>query len=350
MAAETPSGEDVAGGSTDVADTGGDVETGTGGRLERFSSVQVFVHATLAVSIFVLYLTGLPMTFADQLGWLFSVFTYGNIVLIHVAVGVVFVLVGTYYLLYLAVGMLLERRSIPALPTLDDVREAVAYLGYLLGRNEKPPSKKYSWLQKAEIWVLAVELVVLSATGLLLWYRGIFVSPEFRAILGADAALADTLLLFVRDVHVVIALTMLMGISFHLYMVNVKERYPFNETMFSGDVSAGRAAHHWEEWADAELEAPPETDHTPRPSKRTLVGVTLALLAFFAVVLTATLLASILSPLPSREYLLALPADPTGAANVVFLVGLNAAVLVILAGAAAIVYGMSVRLRGGYDE
>jgi len=339
MATETDTAE--------LPESASDHQTGT--RVERFTGVQVYVHAALALSIFVLYLTGLPMTFNDQLGWLFSVFTYGNVVLLHIVAGVFFIFVATYYLLYLLVGMVLRGQLIPAMPTLRDVREALAYAGYLVGRNEKPTAKKYTWLQKAEIWVLAVELFLLSLTGLLLWYRGVFVSPEFRAVLGADAALADTLLLIVRDVHVVIALTMLMGITFHIYMVNVKERYPFNETMFSGDVSAGRAAHHWEAWADAELDEPPAHDTTPRPSKRTLVGVTLAMLVFFAVVLTATLFASVLSPLPSREYLIALPTDPMGTASIIYLIGLNAAVLVIVAGAAAIIYGVGKRLTGGYD-
>ncbi len=332
-----------------AASTADPVETTDENRLERFSGVQVWVHASLALSIFVLYLTGLPMTFTDQLGWLFPVFGYGNIVLFHVVAGVFFIFVGTYYLLYLLLGMLFRGQLLPALPTLHDFREAFAYLGYLLGRNEKPASKKYTWLQKAEIWVLAVELFLLSITGLLLWYRGLFVAPEFRAILGADAALADTLLLIVRDIHVVIALTMLMGIAFHIYMVNVKERYPFNETMFSGDVSAGRAAHQWKDWASEELEDPPGHDSTPSPSQRTLVGVTLALIAFFAVILTATLFASVLSPLPSREYLVSLPVDPMNAVSIVYLIGLNAAVLVIVAGSAAIVYGMWKRVGGQYD-
>ena len=321
----------------------------SGERVSRFSGIQVYVHASIAVSIFLLYLTGLPMTFNDQVGWLFSVFGYGNVVLIHVAVGVALILIGTFYVLYLLLEMLLERRAIPALPTMRDVREAYAYLGYLLGRNEKPAALKYNWLQKAEIWVIAVELVLISATGLLLWYRGIFVSPEFRAFLGADAALADSLLLIVRDVHVVIALTMLMGIAFHLYVVNVKERFPFNETMFSGDVSAERAAHHWKDWAKGKLESEdlPEGHHRS-PSKRTLVGISLALLSFFAIVLTATLISSVLSPLPTREYLIALPSDPTGIASIVFLVGLNAAVLLVIAATVAILYGITKRVRGEY--
>ncbi|AXR82221.1 Cytochrome c family protein precursor [Natrarchaeobaculum sulfurireducens] len=321
-------------------------------RLERFSSVQVYVHGTIALCIFVLYLTGLPMTFADHLGWLFAIFGYGNVVLLHVVAGVVFITVATYYLLYVLLTGLFGPGRIAALPTRRDVSEAIGYVKYLLGRGEKPAADKYTWLQKGEIWVLGVELLVLSVTGLLLWYRGLFVSPEFRAALGGHEQLADVLLLIVRDIHVVVALTMLMGIAFHLYMVNVKERFPFNRTMFTGDVSASRAKHHWADWADEQLEGDADAGHdeTPVPSRRTLAVITLALLAFFAVVLLSTLFAAVLSPLPTREYLLALPFDPVthGAASVVFFVGLNVAVLLIVAGALAICYGLAKRLRGEF--
>ena len=339
--------------------------TESGAVLKRFSGVQVYVHGLIALSIFVLYLTGLPLTFNDQLGWLFAVVGHANVILVHVIAGVVMIGVGTFYLLYLLLTAGLSRRSLPVLPTGSDVREAVAYVKYLAGRGEQPAAGKYTWLQKAEVFVLAVELVLLSITGLLLWYRGIFVSPEFRAVLGDHQALADTLLLIVRDVHVVIAMTALMGISFHLYMVNVKEKFPFNDGMFSGTVSAERAAHEWEAWADDHGVADADDhgvadadDHggaggsaTATPSRRVLVGVTLTLLSFFAVVLLATLFASVLSPLPTREYLLALPFDPLahGVPAIVFFVGLNVAILVILAGSVAICYGLANRLRGAYQ-
>lgn len=344
MAAETDTPGDVPSG-TDVADAGS-----TEQRLERFSSVQVWVHGTIAVSIFVLYLTGLPMTFADHLGWLFTIFGYGNVVLLHVAAGVIFMVAGVYYLLYLVLSGLLTRRTLPAFPRIRDIREAIDYVRYIVGRGEKPTADKYTWLQKAEIWVLGIELLLLSVTGLLLWYRGLFVSPEFRGLLGGHEGLADVMLLIVRDIHVVVALTMLMGIAFHLYMVNVKERFPFNQTMFSGDVSASRAEHHWKDWANEKLDGSPGHDDTPTPSQRTLAGLTLGLLVFFAVVLISTLFAAVLSPLPTREYLIALPFDPLtqGAASIVFFVGLNVAVLVILSGIVAICYGLAKRLRGEY--
>lgn len=349
MATQTGHGRETIETDSDHVDPDGSgMETAEHGRFERFSGVQVYVHATMALSIFLLYLTGLPMTFNEQIGWLFSVFTYGNVVLLHVLFGLVLIGVGLFYLVYLLIGMAIERRPLPSIPRLRDLRESIAYVGYLLGRNEKPPAAKYNWLQKAEVWVLAVELVVLSASGLLLWYRGLFVAPEIQALLGPE--LAGVAYLIVRDIHVVVALTMLMGISFHLYMVNVKERFPFNETMFSGTVSAERAAHHWKDWATAKAngEELPE-GHTPSPSKETLVGVTFVLLVFFAVVLTATLFASVLSPLPSREYLIAMPVDPMAAASAVYFVGLNAAVLLIVAAGIAIVYGITKRLRGAYD-
>lgn len=326
-------------------------DTGRFGRVRRFSDVQVYVHAIAALSIFFLYLTGLPITFGEHLGWLFEVFGYGNVVLLHVAAGVAFITVGIYYVVNIALGLLAGRTSVHVLPNRHTVREAIRYVGYLFGRNEKPASEKYNWLQTAEVWVIVVEVTLVSLTGLLLWYRGLFVAPELRALLGGHELLANFLLLIVRDVHLIFALTMLMGIAFHLYIVNVKEKYPFNETMFSGDVSAERASHHWRAWAERKVGALPDHAETAAPSKKTLAVITFVLLAFFAVIVTATLFAAVLSPLPTRDYLVAVSGDvlTQGVGGIVYFLGLNAAVVVVLGGSAAILYGMSKRLRGEYD-
>lgn len=326
-------------------------ESGAFGRIRRFSNAQVYVHAIAALSIFFLYLTGLPITFSEHLGWLFEIFGYGNVVMLHVAAGVVLLTVGIYYVVNVALGVFSGQASLQVLPTRRTVEEAIEYAGYLLGRNERPTSGKYNWLQKSEVWVIVVEVTLLCVTGLLLWYRGLFVAPEFRAVLGGHEPLADVLLLMARDVHLVFALTMLIGIAFHLYVVNVKEKYPFNETMFSGDVSAERAAHHWRTWAEKKLGELPGHAETVTPSKKTLAAITLVLLTFFAVILTATLFAAVFSPLPTRDYLVAVSGDilTGGVGGAVYFVGLNGAVLVVLGGSVAILYGIGKRLRGGYD-
>lgn len=329
-----------------------ETESGAFERIPRFSDVQVYVHATAALSIFFLYLTGLPITFSEHLGWLFAIFGYGNVVLLHIIAGVVFITVGLYYVLAITLGVVSGRTGIDVLPTRRTVEEAIQYVGYLFGRNEKPESDKYNWLQKAEVWVIVVEVTLISITGILLWYRGLFVSPEFRAMLGGHEPLADLLLLIARDMHLIFALTMLMGIAFHLYIVNVKEKYPFNETMFSGDVSVDRAAHHWPAWVKTKLGELPGHVETAAPSKQTLAGITFALLVFFAVVVTATLFRAVFSPLPTRDYLVGVSGDvlAQGVTGVVYFLGLNAAVLMVLGGSAAIIYGISKRIRGEYDD
>ncbi|MFW6458677.1 MAG: cytochrome b/b6 domain-containing protein [Halodesulfurarchaeum sp.] len=320
------------------------------GRLQRFSSAQVYVHAAAALSIFFLYLTGLPITFSDQLGWLFAIFGYGNVVLLHVAAGVALITVGVYYVVHVLLGVLSGRVGLDALPNTQTFREAIAYVGYLLGRNEKPAAAKYNWLQKAEIWVIAVEVTLISITGVLLWFRGLFLTPGVRSFLGS-AALADVMVLIARDVHLIFALTMLIGIAFHLYIVNVKEKYPFNDTMFSGSVSAERASHHWRAWAAENFDTLPDHGETPKPSRRALFGLTLGLLTFFAVIMTAALFAAVFSPLPSRDYIVGISSAviTEGIGGIIYFLGLNGAVLVVLGGGIAILYGIGKRFMGDYD-
>lgn len=327
-----------------------DTEPDVFGRLQRFSDAQVYVHAAAALSIFFLYLTGLPITFSDQLGWLFSIFGYGNVILLHVAAGVVLVTVGVYYALHVVLGVLSGRVGLDALPTRHTVTEAIAYVGYLFDRNEKPAAAKYNWLQKAEVWVIVVEVTLISITGLLLWFRGLFISPGVRSLLGTGA-LADVMVLIARDIHLIFALTMLIGIAFHLYIVNVKEKYPFNDTMFSGTVSAERATHHWRRWAKGKLDTLPGHVETPKPSRRTLFGLTLVLLTFFALIMTAALFAAVFSPLPTRDYIVGISSAvmTEGIGGVIYFIGLNGAVLLVLGGAIAILYGIGKRFSGEYD-
>lgn len=327
-----------------------ETEPVSAGRLQRFSNAQVYVHALAALSIFLLYLTGLPITFSDQLGWLFAVFGYGNVVLVHVVAGVVLVTVGVYYVLHIALGLLSGRTGLDVVPTRETVREALEYLGYLLGRNEKPAAPKYNWLQTAEVWVIVLEVSLISITGVLLWFRGLFLSPGVRSALGGGT-LPDVLVLIFRDIHLIFALTMLIGIAFHLYIVNVKEKYPFNDTMFSGTVSVERAAHHWRAWAMQKLDSLPGHVETTKPSPGTVYGITLALLSFFALIMTAALFAAVFSPLPTRDYILGVSSAvlTEGLGGIIYFVGLNVAVLVVLGGSIAILYGIGKRLGGGYN-
>ncbi|MCU4718277.1 formate dehydrogenase subunit gamma [Halapricum hydrolyticum] len=306
--------------------------TDTGrGVIERFNSVQVYVHALLAISIFLLWLTGLPMTFYEPLGWLIDLFGHSNVVLIHVVAGVGLIAVMIYYAVYMALGLTTGNTTLRhVMFGLDDVREVLQQLQWLAGLGAEPESGKYTFLQKAEIWIIAFEVGVMIVTGLVMWYIGVLASTS-----------PNLVMLIVRDVHAIVAVTMLMGVTFHLFMTHVKE-FPMDRSMFDGTVGIGQACREWQSWAREEIGASrvPCEERTHSSVLTTGMIVTVLL---FAIIWTGVILQYVLSPLPTGPSLsqhIAPNALPGGTLGLVYFLGLNLAALVCIGSVVAIGYGI----------
>ncbi|MEF8975915.1 MAG: cytochrome b/b6 domain-containing protein [Halapricum sp.] len=307
-------------------------DTGTDNAvIERFNSVQVYVHALLASSIFLLWLTGLPMTFYEPLGWLIELFGHSNVVLVHVAAGVALIAVMMYYAVYMTLGLATGNTTLRhAMFGLDDVREVVQQMKWLAGLGAEPDSGKYTFLQKAEIWIIAFEVGVMIVTGLLMWYVGVLASTS-----------PNLPMLIMRDVHAIVAVTMLMGVTFHLFMTHVKE-FPMDRSMFDGTVGVGRACQEWQTWAREEIgtETVPCEEQTHSSILTTGMVITVML---FAIIWTGVILQYVLSPLPTGPSLsqqIAPNALPGGTLGLVYFLGLNLAALVCIGSVVAIGYGI----------
>ncbi|HVP15608.1 MAG TPA: cytochrome b/b6 domain-containing protein [Terriglobales bacterium] len=140
----------------------------------RMTRIERAQHALLLVSFFTLVGTGFALKFPES--WLFSWLTRleGGFALrsfLHRAAAVV--LIGTSLA---HVGYLFTRRGrgvfAALVPTLRDVREAATNLLYLAGlRRTAPTFDRFSYIEKAEYWALVWGTVVMSLTGLLLWFE-----------------------------------------------------------------------------------------------------------------------------------------------------------------------------------
>ncbi len=309
-------------------------ETRTQATLERFNSVQVYVHALLAISIFLLWLTGLPLTFYEPLGWLIEVFGYSNVIDIHIAAGVVLIATMLYYGAYLTLGLATGASTWKHFMFgIDDIYEVIAQLKWLVGLGPEPESGKYTFLQKAEIWIIAFEVGVMIGTGLLLWLLGM-----------AQSTSPNLPMLIMRDVHAIVAVTMLMGVTFHLFMTHVKE-FPMDGSMFHGRVDVGRACNEWQQWAKDSIGTTTLPCEESTHSTILTSGMVLTMLLFF-IIWTGVILQYVLSPLPTGPSLaqsIAPNTLPGGTLGVAYLVGLNLAALVCIASVLAIGYGLYVR-------
>lgn len=322
---------------TDVETPTNDAESET---VARFSAVQVYFHFLMAAAILVLFLTGTAITFGGHVGWLYAIFGYQTVVLIHIIAGVTLFVSLLYYVIYAITGLATGDVPTAWIPNLDTVREAITYAKHVLGRGEEPRPGKYNWIQKSEILIITVELTVLTATGLLLTFPGLLLRyrPAF---------------LVTSDLHAVFAFTLLMGVTFHLYDTHVLE-FPLDTSIFTGRVSLDRAREEWAGWVDAPAERTDGgTTAEPADSKavegRSIqLGAVAVVLFVFVAIYSGVMIDRILAPIPGTQTTLYLLDSPEtileGTFGFFWSIGLNVAVLVIIAGLVALLYGMSMRV------
>ncbi|MGM0398581.1 MAG: cytochrome b/b6 domain-containing protein [Halobacteriota archaeon] len=303
------------------------------GGLVRFTGVQVYVHFLLAASILSLLLTGLGITFGSHVGWIATLVGSDNLILVHVLVGVLLFVVLLYYAFYVLLGVATGDVATAWLPGVETVREAVAYAKWAVGAGPEPTAGKYTWIQKSEILIISAESIVLVATGLVLTFPGLLLAykPSF---------------LIVSDVHAVVAYTLLMGVTYHLWDTHMVE-FPLDESMFTGRVPVERAREEWADWVgDGRVAADGGSTGGRTPQVVGAIGV----LGVFAVVYSGIVLERVLAPLPGTGETLLFDLEPGalmgGSLGFVWTIGLNLVAIVLLAGLLALFYGLTLRLTG----
>lgn len=129
-------------------------------------------HALLIGSALVLALTGLPqrLDFLAPSQWLMD--AAGGIETlraVHRAAGAVLIATALYYALFVAFGVLVNRRvgSVRMVPDARDYRDAFASLLYFAGlRPQRPALREPPYFKKVDYWVLAWGITAMGLTGI----------------------------------------------------------------------------------------------------------------------------------------------------------------------------------------
>jgi len=147
-------------------------------RLSRNETAQ---HWVLAISFTVLVISGFSLRFSEA-WWVLALFGWGEgegfLIrgTVHRTAGVIFILCSIWHLGFLAThrGRRLLRDMLPGLSDLGDVK---ANLLYYLGRSEQGARfRRFSYIEKVEYWALIWGGMVMTTTGILLWFDNYFVS------------------------------------------------------------------------------------------------------------------------------------------------------------------------------
>lgn len=234
---------------------------------ERMTSAERIQHALLAVSFFVLVYTGFALKFPEA--WPFAWFArlehgYRWRSGIHRWAAVVMIAVSLYH-----VAWLFTRRGrgvlLAMVPRFQDAVDLVTGMLHLLGLRPEPPRfDRFGYIEKMEYWALIWGTVVMSATGLVLWFE----NESLRVV-------SKWMLDLATLVHYYEAwLAFLAIVVWHLYQNIVNpDVYPMNWTWASGRISEAQMEHEHpleleriraaEENAEAEEREAAEREGTP---------------------------------------------------------------------------------------
>ncbi len=219
----------------------------------RMSLNERVQHILLAVSFMLLVLTGFMLRFPES-WWVSHIrdlssnaFIYRG--LIHRICALVLVAVSLYHIFYVSFTKRGRQLIKDLLPKYSDLKDAIGIAKFNLGLSDiKPELDRFSYVEKAEYWALIWGTIIMSVTGIIMWFDNTFIGLFTK--LGFDVA---------RTIHFYEAwLAFLSIVVWHFYFVIFNpEIYPMNIAWFKGTISE-------EEMAE---EHPAELDRIKKQNK-----------------------------------------------------------------------------------
>jgi len=138
----------------------------------RMSEHQRWQHIVLFTSFILLVLTGFALKYPDT--WFTGILGMSEKVrgLVHRIAGVVLIGIGVYHVVYAALTRDGRKLVFAFLPRPQDIRDLRGTMLYYLGLQKvRPTYARFNYAEKAEYWALVWGLMVMAATGLLLWFK-----------------------------------------------------------------------------------------------------------------------------------------------------------------------------------
>jgi cytochrome b subunit of formate dehydrogenase len=138
----------------------------------RMTSSQRVQHLILFTSFIVLVITGFALKFPYS--WFAAFLGLGEKFrgITHRVAGVILIGVGVYHLVYVALTRDGRRLMQDFLPAPKDASDVWTTLRYYLGlAARKPECGRFNYAEKAEYWALVWGLIVMAATGIMLWAK-----------------------------------------------------------------------------------------------------------------------------------------------------------------------------------
>jgi formate dehydrogenase gamma subunit len=206
-------------------------------QVPRMTRGDILQHSLLFMAFTVLVLTGFALRFSDS-WWAHLLFgktgMYSERGLIHRTAGVVLMLTSLMHLVFLKSknGKDFLKQMLPGL---RDFKKLWGMLRYNLGLSgEKPALGKFTYVEKFEYWALIWGTIIISITGIILWFDNIFIHYLSRTVLDV-----------VRVIHYYEAwLATLSILVWHLYATIFNPGiYPMNPAWITGTMPKNQYQH-----------------------------------------------------------------------------------------------------------
>lgn len=210
-------------------------------KLRRLHPLRLVEHHVNALSFFTLVVTGLAQRFHDVRVAELVIVGLGGIDQtrwIHRFAGVMMALVLLQHVIVALVGMTIGRWRPAMIINRKDFQDALHNLRFYFGRTPKAARcDRFDYKQKFEYWGVLLGGVVMTATGLMLWFpTAVFdlapflpgqVLPAAKVMHGNEAMMAFLII-----------------VTWHVYnAVFSPEVFPFDTAILTGKVSAERLMH-----------------------------------------------------------------------------------------------------------
>lgn len=190
-------------------------------------------HGALMISFLTLVISGFMLSFPDA-WWvkhLRDLSEYGFQIrgIIHRTAAVVLVLTSLYHIYYIFFTNRGKELIRDLLPRYSDITEAIGVAKFNLGISKtKPKLGRFCYVEKAEYWALIWGTIVMTATGILMWFDNTFIGLFTK--LGWDIA---------RTIHYYEAwLAFLAIVVWHFYFVIFNpDVYPMNLAWLKGKIT-----------------------------------------------------------------------------------------------------------------
>jgi formate dehydrogenase gamma subunit len=201
-------------------------------RFSRFSRSERIQHALLLVMVTLLALTGLPQKFSSMDWAPVMIRMLGGVEvarLIHRFCAFTLIAGMTYHVLYGLYRLVLKRARFEMLPRIRDFNDLKGNIAYFVGiKKERPRFERFNYIEKFEYWAVLWGMVVMTLTGLILWFpaSAARILPGL-AIPAAKAAHSGEAFLAITAV-----------VIWHMYNAHMSPRvFPINKSIFNGKIS-----------------------------------------------------------------------------------------------------------------